>query len=113
MDNKDFTTAHYILKRRKPIPVNDYIQWMKLFSTKKHKVRVRASFINGYYISTVFLGLDHSHSKGPPLLFETMIFSTHKNAIDYHYQTRCTTWRQALKMHQTAKRYIKKAAKNG
>ncbi len=47
------------------------------------------------YISTVFLGLDHSFGEGPPLLFETMVFggehdqdqrrySTKKDAIEGH-----------------------------
>ena len=31
---------------------------------------------DGYLVSTVFLGLDHNWSgKGPPVLFETMVFS--------------------------------------
>lgn len=27
-----------------------------------------------YWVSTIFLGLDHSFGPGPPLLFETMVF---------------------------------------
>jgi hypothetical protein len=31
----------------------------------------------GYRVSTVFLGLDHSHDMtGPPVLYETMVFGT-------------------------------------
>jgi hypothetical protein len=29
---------------------------------------------NGYRVSTVHLGLNHNFGKGPPLIFETMIF---------------------------------------
>ena len=30
--------------------------------------------INGFRVSTVFLGLDHQFRGGPPLIFETMVF---------------------------------------
>lgn len=29
---------------------------------------------NGYRVSTIWLGLDHQYSDGPPLIFETMVF---------------------------------------
>jgi hypothetical protein len=34
---------------------------------------------DGYLVSTVFLGIDHNWSgKGPPILFETMVFDDHR-----------------------------------
>ena len=37
--------------------------------------RVAADVLpNGYWVSTVHLGLDHSFGQGPPLIFETMVF---------------------------------------
>lgn len=48
-------------------------------------------------VSTVFLGLDHQWGQGPPLLFETMVFSDDEGLDDY--QDRCSTWEQALLMH--------------
>lgn len=33
---------------------------------------------DGKLISTVWLGLDHSFGRGKPLIFETMVFSSHK-----------------------------------
>ena len=42
---------------------------------KEDKRRVAATdIIDKLWISTVFLGLDHSWSGGPPLLFESMAF---------------------------------------
>lgn len=62
------------------------------------------------WVSTVFLGLDHGHSlrkDAPPILFETMIFDLKPGAKKREdrqrarsYQTRCSTWAQALKMHE-------------
>ena len=52
-------------------------------------------------VSTVFLGLDHrSTGSGPPLVFETMIFSDIKE-ID-GYQSRSSSWEEAEKMHEIA-----------
>lgn len=37
--------------------------------------RVAADVLpNGYWVSTVWLGLDHSFGEGEPLIFETMVF---------------------------------------
>jgi hypothetical protein len=30
---------------------------------------------NGYWVSTVWLGIDHAFGGGPPLIFETMVFA--------------------------------------
>lgn len=51
----------------------------------------------GFYVSTVFLGLDHSFGEGRPLWFETMVFKdgdfsdlwckraeTSQEALSYH-----------------------------
>jgi hypothetical protein len=42
-------------------------------------------------VSTVFLGLDHSFSGGPPLLFETMVFGGEHDQAQWRY----TTWQEA------------------
>ena len=55
-------------------------------------------------ISTVFLGIDHSHGHGPPLLFETMIFG----GVHDQYQVRCSTWEQAEAQHATACAMVRK-----
>jgi hypothetical protein len=34
---------------------------------------------NGLWVSTVWLGLDHSFGFGPPLIFETMVFPSREN----------------------------------
>jgi hypothetical protein len=53
---------------------------------------------DGVEVSTVFLGLDHAWGKGPPMLFETMIFGGEHD----QYQERCSTWEQAEEMHRRA-----------
>lgn len=59
--------------------------------------RVAKTAVGDRWISTVFLGMDHSFSDDPePLWFETMVF-THGKA---GYQRRYTTWEQAEAGHR-------------
>jgi hypothetical protein len=36
--------------------------------------RVAETDVEDFWVSTVWLGLDHSYGDGPPLIFETMVF---------------------------------------
>lgn len=51
------------------------------------------------WVSTVWLGLDHSWSGGPPLIFETMIFG---GPLDQDYQQRYSTVEEARAGHERA-----------
>jgi len=60
----------------------------------------------GYFISTVFLGFNHGFDeKKPPILFETMVFEEGGNGGE-RYCDRCSTYKQALKMHEKALKEI-------
>lgn len=99
----DLNTYKYILKYRKPVPCSNFMKWGRWM--ERNERRVRRTFIGDKCVSTVFLGYDHNFNKisDTPILFETMIFP------DLNYQTRCSTWRQALKMHWEAIDVIRKA----
>jgi hypothetical protein len=58
-------------------------------------------------VSTIFLGIDHAR-RGPPILFETMIFDA-EGGIFNGYQTRCCTWDEAMQMHADAIEHVKNA----
>ena len=88
-------TDHYILDGRKAVRA-DFMTWARWL--EKADRRVAATHNDHVRVSTVFLGRDHSFGSGPPLLFETMIFGGEHDA----YQERCTTWKQAEKMHKKA-----------
>lgn len=62
---------------------------------------VKQEDMGPFFVSTVFLGIDHRFGPGDPLLFETMIFRGHGSGNDV-YQTRCSTWEQAEAMHANA-----------
>jgi hypothetical protein len=53
----------------------DLLRFGKLFNDLKYRV-IAQDHVNDITVSTVWLGLDHSMSGGPPLIFETMIFDT-------------------------------------
>jgi hypothetical protein len=78
------------------VPDNELLIWAEWF---QHADRtVVQEYIGPYRISTVFMGLDHNFwDTGPPILFETMIFS---DGATLDYQDRCSTWDEALEMHQ-------------
>lgn len=57
-------------------------------------------------VSTVFIGIDHRYiGKGPPILFETMIFG---GPLD-HYQWRYTSYDDAMTGHEMAVRNARAA----
>lgn len=55
--------------------------------------------IYGEKLSTVWLGLDHNFMLGPPLIFETMLFSKKRK---YELQWRYSTEEQARAGHRRA-----------
>ena len=98
----------YYLKHRKPVLYGcDILTDPVKFSSITHKngqgknkyLRfIRRKFIGDYMVSTIFLGLDHNHFDGEPLLFETMVFKG--DSMSELHCERCSTHRQALKQHK-------------
>src|SRR5258708_26973452 len=64
----------YILDANHQLVAVSLMEWAQWFERDSHR-RVAEDTIDGYYVSTVFLGLDHSFSGTLPLVFETMIFA--------------------------------------
>lgn len=73
------TNDKYILDDKGDvIPCDDLMEWAGWFETSKDKRKVAYDEVGDHYVSTVFLGLDHSFGRGEPLLFETMVFEKEK-----------------------------------
>ena len=83
--NEDHTTQ--------AVSVNDYILWDQIYG-KTIKI-VGKDKIKDCEVSTVFLGLDHNHGEGEPILFETMIFGGERDQDQWRYKT----WEEAVKGH--------------
>lgn len=99
--------------------VREWAEWYERASANDGR-RVAETLTEFHRVSTVFLGIDHQWVKGPPILFETMVFETAKtlmrSALDgslreYHEEMdgecwRYSTWSDAEAGHQTALRRV-------
>ena len=91
--------ALYILKDRKPVPV-DELEWAQWFGAH-HEERVVGRWdFAGTEVSTAFLGVDHQVGGGPPLVFETAWCSRREGRSGRPVLTwavqRGASWRHAL-----------------
>jgi len=87
----------YVLEGHTPVPCSDMARWGEMFRDIKAR-RVAESQVADFWVSTVFLGLDHSFGEGPPLLFETMVFSEDGETIGR--LDRYATWDEAAAGHE-------------
>jgi len=78
----------------------------RLLSDRTYRVVAQTTLANGWFVSTVWLGLDHGYGAGPPLIFETMIFDRAADGGfgrgDSVYQERYATEAEALAGHAHA-----------
>ena len=90
----------YYLNEDKTYRQCDATEWGNQFEQMDR--HVGNDFIEGYHVSTVWLGLDHSYFSGPPLLFETMVFKD----LEDIYMDRYTTWDEAVEGHKKAIQWV-------
>ncbi len=98
---------YYILKDKKPVSVKDFAEYAEFMEIRDNSIIQQDTLDDGVFVSTVFLGINHSHSddKQPPILFETMIFDGRYD----QYQVRYSTWEEAERGHQDALKLAKSA----
>lgn len=111
---------HYILDEKGNPVATDLMTWATWFERSckdfKLKRRVDLTIIGPYKISTVFLGLDHNFGKGPPVLWETMVFKKTSKGKKWKREdygsiemNRCSGSReQAEAMHQKMVEKVRK-----
>ena len=74
-------TPYYKLVDGEPVPVADAREWGRWFATADR--RIACNFVGQFFVSTVFLGLNHRFSGlGRPLLYETMVFDDGMRATE-------------------------------
>ncbi len=96
----------YILDADNHAAEASLLEWSRWFEDANRRVGYTqiTSEIN---VSTVFLGFDHRHfGKGPPILFETMIFG---GPLDQE-QSRYSSWDDAETGHRAAVRKAREAS---
>ena len=82
------TLGKYILDAAgEPVRCDDLFTWAEWFETADRSVALDR--VGEVEVSTVFLGIDHNHGdRGPPILFETMIFGGDLDGRADRYATR-------------------------
>jgi hypothetical protein len=97
-------TGKYILIGQTPVPCADLSEWAA-WMDRNNRV-VKQTTVGSIFISTVFMGLNHNFfGKGPPVLFETMIFLKESPDgpppldEDDDRQWRYATWLEAEQHH--------------
>lgn len=76
-------------------------RFTELLSQASNYRRVAETQVGPFWVSTVWLGLDHSFGSGPPLIFETMVFAGDHDLGDGRERDcrRYTTEAEALEGH--------------
>ena len=69
------------------------IEWAGTFESAN--MHVADTHMGDVRVSTVFLGMNHNHLDGPPLLFETMVFGGPIDGETHRY----STWAEAESGH--------------
>lgn len=94
--------GHKILDADHNVVDSTLLEWAK-FTRESEKKIVAQDRLKGFFISTVFLGIDHGFG-GKPLWFETMIF--HESYSDL-YCDRYETWDEAVAGHKKAIKLVR------
>ncbi len=108
-------TNHYsnyaILSGHVVVPTADVLVWAKWFEEHTKERIVKQETIEGLYISTVFLGMNHGFGGKRSLWFETMIFEAEALELDQD-MWRCATWAEAEAQHAEAVAKVRAATGN-
>ena len=86
--------GRYVLIGQSPVLEPDLLTWAEWMQTGDRIVA--KTEIGASIVSTVFLGIDHQWGIGPPLLFETMVFTDGDGG---GIMLRCSTWLEAEAQH--------------
>ena len=84
----------------KPVPARSVTEWEKWMFDERLKIgvgRIGYETINGWKVSTIFLGIDHGFG-GPSRWFETMIFVDEDRPAPLEDDERLKEWRENQQM---------------
>lgn len=99
------TVEFYILDGTEVVAVT-LEEWARWLNDHRQEKFIKRTDLGDFWVSTVFLGLDHNYlDDGPPLLFETMVFK--RGDWGGEYQTRSSTHADALRQHETACQWVR------
>ena len=76
----------YKLEGKTPVKCLDLIEWATWYENADKRVG-RTLITDDIFVSTVFLGIDHSFNSKTPILFETMAFGMQDDGRMQRYST--------------------------
>jgi len=92
---------YYVLDGKKPVEQPDFLKWGEWF--EKADRTVAKTMVGNMEISTVFLSLNHNHTReGPPILFETLVFGGDLDGEMWRYET----WEEAEEGHRAVVKLV-------
>lgn len=71
--------GHHYGRDGEPISMRS---WCRIREFAKETIRVAEDRVGPYWISTVWIGLDHGFGQTAPLIFETMVFNRETDESD-------------------------------
>ncbi|MDD5199248.1 MAG: hypothetical protein PHC88_05540 [Terrimicrobiaceae bacterium] len=99
-----------------PPGMEGVLEWGRDFEDREKKIVRQDELPNGYWVSTVWIGINYRYGDGPPLIFETMVFDS-RNGDAADYQERYSTEDDAIIGHLKAvdhfATYAKSESSNG
>ena len=78
---------------------NALLDWGRDMGNPVYKIVKQEELPNGKWVSTVWLGLNHSWNDGSPLIFETMVFKSKDDYSDEDME-RYSTEAEAIEGHK-------------
>ena len=87
--------SYYYDRKGQPMSQED---WLSKFDDLAYKRVAQDTLLDGRWVSTVWVGMNHQMGAGPPLIFETMVFPSNDNMND-EYCERYSTEEQAVVGH--------------
>jgi hypothetical protein len=102
----NFDCGLYILDGHEPVKVYTTEIWGRWMETADRHVAQTHTGL--FLVSTVFLGLDHGFGKGPPILFESMVFDQGGGMADIGEFNRYSSWDDAEAGHNAIVRRLMK-----
>lgn len=91
-----------------PVKVEGLLEWARWFEQNHEKRIVLQEEVGNYWVSTIFLGLDHSFGRGPPVLWETGLWKMKDGEPDKMVEScRATSRAEAIANHETCLALVK------